>query len=207
MNGVALEFSRPGKPTDNAFIKSFNGNLREECVNASWFLSEKDAQSRCEAWRKEYNELRPHSSIGQQAPIELASASGQASLPEAEKPNFSHCPRSRDGVKFTLKGAANDTLSGCRNMCLYLFYKQSFHDPERERDFRPCLARDVFFVPVHHGNRPIGPQPVSRHNQSGWRTGQGPARRAGKRTRYGQRAKGTVAVDRPKHDTISFALF
>ena len=81
MNGVTLEFSRPGKPTDNAFIESFNGKLREECLNASWFLSEKDAKSKCEMWRKEYNELRPHSSIGQQTPIEFASASGQASLP------------------------------------------------------------------------------------------------------------------------------
>jgi len=81
MNGVTLEFSRPGKPTDNAFIESFNGKLREECLNASWFLNEKDAKSKCEAWRKEYNELRPHSSIGQQTPVEFASASGQASLP------------------------------------------------------------------------------------------------------------------------------
>jgi len=81
MNGVTLEFSRPGKPTDNAFIESFNDKLREECLNASWFLSEKDAKSKCESWRKEYNEVRPHSSIGQQTPIESASASGQASLP------------------------------------------------------------------------------------------------------------------------------
>ena len=81
MNGVALEFSRPGKPTENAFIESFNGKLREECLNASWFLSRKDARSKCEAWRREYNELRPHSSIGQQTPVEFASASGQGTLP------------------------------------------------------------------------------------------------------------------------------
>jgi len=81
INGVTLEFSRPGKPTDNAFIESFNGKFREECLNASWFLNEKDAKSKCEAWRKEYNELRPHSSIGQQTPMEFALASGQASLP------------------------------------------------------------------------------------------------------------------------------
>ncbi|BDQ37219.1 hypothetical protein SYK_15790 [Pseudodesulfovibrio nedwellii] len=81
MNGVTLGFSRSGKPTDNAFIESFNGKLREECLNASWFLSEKDAKSKCEGWRKEYNEVRPHSSIDQQTPIEFASASGQASLP------------------------------------------------------------------------------------------------------------------------------
>jgi len=81
MNGVTLDFSRPGKPTDNAFIESFNGKFRTECLNASWFLSLEDARSKCEAWRTEYNEVRPHSSIGHRAPIELARASGQACLP------------------------------------------------------------------------------------------------------------------------------
>jgi putative transposase len=81
INGVTLDFSRPGKPTDNAFIESFNGSFRAECLNASWFLSLEDARSKCEAWRQDYNEVRPHSSIGQKAPIELAKASGQACLP------------------------------------------------------------------------------------------------------------------------------
>lgn len=80
MNGVTLDFSRPGKPTDNAFIESFNGSFRAECLNASWFLSLEDARSKCEAWRIDYNEVRPHSSIGHKAPIELARASGQACL-------------------------------------------------------------------------------------------------------------------------------
>ena len=80
LNGVTLDFSRPGKPTDNAFIDSFNGSFRSECLNASWFLSLEDARSRCEAWRMEYNEVRPHSSIGQKTPIELVKASGQACL-------------------------------------------------------------------------------------------------------------------------------
>lgn len=60
-NGVTLDFSRPDKPTDNAFIESFNGSFRAECLNASWFLSLEDARSVCEAWRIEYNEVRPHS--------------------------------------------------------------------------------------------------------------------------------------------------
>ena len=80
MNGVTLDFSRPGKPTDNAFIESFNGSFRAECLNASWFLSLEDARSKCEAWRADYNEVRPHSSSGDKAPIELARASGQACL-------------------------------------------------------------------------------------------------------------------------------
>lgn len=81
MNGVTLDFSRPGKPTDNAFAESFNGKFRAECLNISWFLSLEDARSKCEAWRKDYNEVRPHSSIGLKTPVELARASGQACLP------------------------------------------------------------------------------------------------------------------------------
>lgn len=53
---VTMDFSRPGKPTDNAFIESFNGRLRQECLNAHWFLSLDDAKSKIEAWRREYNE-------------------------------------------------------------------------------------------------------------------------------------------------------
>ena len=79
--GVTLDFSRPGKPTDNAFIESFNGSFRAECLDASWFLSLEDARSRCEAWRQDYNNVRPHSSIGHKAPVELLEASGQACLP------------------------------------------------------------------------------------------------------------------------------
>jgi putative transposase len=59
--GGTLDFSRPGKPTDNAYVESFNGRLREECLNVNWFLSLEDAQAKIEAWRREYNESRPHS--------------------------------------------------------------------------------------------------------------------------------------------------
>jgi putative transposase len=68
---TSLDFSRPGKPTDNAFIESFNGKFRAECLNAHWFMSLDDARRKCEAWRRDYNEQRPHSSIGNKAPIEL----------------------------------------------------------------------------------------------------------------------------------------
>ena len=74
-----LDFSRPGKPTDNAFIEAFNGRLRSECLNAHWFLSLADAREKLEAWRRYYNEERPHGAIGYKVPIELmksASASG-----------------------------------------------------------------------------------------------------------------------------------
>jgi transposase InsO family protein len=59
--GVTLDFSRLGKPTDNAFIESFNGKLRAECLNAHWFMSLDDARRKCEAWPRDYNEKRPHS--------------------------------------------------------------------------------------------------------------------------------------------------
>ena len=65
--GVTLDFSRPGKPTDNAFIESFNGKFRAECLNAHWFMSLDDARRKCEAWRRDYNEERPHSAIGNKA--------------------------------------------------------------------------------------------------------------------------------------------
>jgi putative transposase len=67
--GVTLDFSRPGKPTDNAFIESFNGKFRAECLNAHWFMSLDDARRKCEAWRRGYNEERPHSAIGNKVPI------------------------------------------------------------------------------------------------------------------------------------------
>jgi putative transposase len=67
-NGVRLEFSRPGKPTDNAFAESFNGRFRDECLNQHWFASLEEARQTIEAWRVEYNTERPHRALGQQTP-------------------------------------------------------------------------------------------------------------------------------------------
>ena len=72
LNGVALDFSRPGKPTDNAFIESFNGRFRQECLNENWFLSLEDAEDKVESWRRHYNGERPHSALGNLAPREFA---------------------------------------------------------------------------------------------------------------------------------------
>jgi putative transposase len=58
-NDVELDFSRPGKPTDNAFIESFNGKFRSGCLNAHWFLTLDDARAKMEEWRKDYNTVRP----------------------------------------------------------------------------------------------------------------------------------------------------
>lgn len=76
-NDVTLDFSRPGKPTDNAFIEAFNGRFRAECLNANWFLTLAAAREKMEAWLRYYNEDRPHSSIGYKAPIELANTGSQ----------------------------------------------------------------------------------------------------------------------------------
>ena len=79
--GISLVFSRPGKPTDNAYIESFNGSFREECLQTHWFLSLEDATMKIESWRKDYNEFRPHSALGYKTPAEFASlACGPNSL-------------------------------------------------------------------------------------------------------------------------------
>ena len=77
-NGVQLEFSRPGKPTDNAFIESFNGHFREECLSQHWFASLEEARSIIEDWRVEYNTERPHRALGQQTPVAAWSQSRKA---------------------------------------------------------------------------------------------------------------------------------
>jgi putative transposase len=69
-HGVKLEFSRPGTPTDNPFIESFNGKLRAECLDQHHFASLEEAQALIEAWRKDYNEYRPHRALGGLAPSE-----------------------------------------------------------------------------------------------------------------------------------------
>ena len=74
LNGVELDFSRPGKPTHNAFIEAFNARVREECLNESWFLSLEDAREKIEAWRWHYNGDRPHGALGNLAPQEFALA-------------------------------------------------------------------------------------------------------------------------------------
>lgn len=79
--GVKLDFSRPGKPTDNAKVESFNGRFRQECLNAHWFLSLDDARSKIGEWRQYYNETRPHSALQWATPAEFARATrGNAEL-------------------------------------------------------------------------------------------------------------------------------
>ncbi len=70
-HGVKLDFIRPGKPVENAYIESFNGKLREECLNLHWFQTIEEAQEKIEAWRIDYNRHRPHSALNDQTPSEF----------------------------------------------------------------------------------------------------------------------------------------
>ena len=93
--GVTLDFSRPGKPTDNAFIEAFNGRFRAECLNAHWFLSLADAQKKLEDWRKYYNEERPHGAIGQQAADYVAESRWRSQPATVTEPENSTLRRSK----------------------------------------------------------------------------------------------------------------
>lgn len=70
--GVKLHFIQPGKPTQNAFVESFNGKFREYCLNLNWFASLEDARSTIERWRQHYNHVRPHRSLGKKPPAVFA---------------------------------------------------------------------------------------------------------------------------------------
>jgi putative transposase len=72
--GIKLNFIRPGKPIENAFAESFNGRLRDECLNTNWFMNLKHAREVIEEWRRDYNEVRPHSSLKDKTPEEYAKA-------------------------------------------------------------------------------------------------------------------------------------
>jgi len=71
-NDVRIAFSRPGKPTDNAYVESFNGTFRAECLDAHWFTSLTETREIVETWRREYNESRPHRALGERTPNEFA---------------------------------------------------------------------------------------------------------------------------------------
>jgi putative transposase len=80
--GVALHFIAPGKPVQNAYIESFNGRLRDECLNQHWFACVAEARILIEAWRVDYNRVRPHTSLGYRTPEEFAVLYGGRSRPQ-----------------------------------------------------------------------------------------------------------------------------
>lgn len=82
--GVTLRFIRPGKPIENAYVESFNGKFRDECLNEHWFVNLADAKLAIEAWRVDYNTVRPHSSLRGRTPQQFATVSvGARQLPLA----------------------------------------------------------------------------------------------------------------------------
>ncbi len=71
---ITLRFIDPGKPAQNAYTESFNGRFRDECLNQQWFIGLADARTIVEAWRQDYNQVRPHSALGYATPAEFARA-------------------------------------------------------------------------------------------------------------------------------------
>jgi len=86
--GVELRFIRPGKPIENAYVESFNGKFRDECLNEHWFISLADAKAAIEAWRVDYNTVRPPSSLAGRTPDQFAALSGGARGPRPARTNM-----------------------------------------------------------------------------------------------------------------------
>ncbi len=83
--GVALQFIEPGKPMQNGYVESFNGKLRDECLNEHWFMGLEEAREIVEAWRCDYNQNRPHSALTYRTPLEFAAAQPPRGLGETEQ--------------------------------------------------------------------------------------------------------------------------
>lgn len=81
---VQIDFSRPGKPTDNCFIETFNGSFRDECLNVHWFESIDEARAQIEAWRTDYNESRPHQALSELSPTEFIRRFNQSGFPAVQ---------------------------------------------------------------------------------------------------------------------------
>lgn len=77
-NGVDWQFIEPGRPTENAYVESFNGKFRDECLNENWFTDLADARQKIEQWRQDYNQARPHSALGYRTPEEFARLTPEA---------------------------------------------------------------------------------------------------------------------------------
>jgi putative transposase len=115
---VRIDFSRPGTPTDNAHVESFNATLRRECLNVHWFESLHEAKERIEAWRREYNESRPHRALQDRTPEEFARAYAENHLCEpiitaGNSPETWY--RNRGPTTMRLTHIATGTITGGRS--------------------------------------------------------------------------------------------
>jgi hypothetical protein len=92
-NDEKLDLIRPGKPVENGYIESFNGRLRDECLNGEIFFDLADTREKLERWRRDYNEHRPHSSLEDRTPAEFATAARQRAfaLPSVNKAGPQPC--------------------------------------------------------------------------------------------------------------------
>jgi putative transposase len=109
LNKVELDFSRPGKPTDNAYIEAFNARFRQECLNENWFLSLEDAREKTKAWRQCYNSERPHGALGNLTSKEFIS---NTALAEAEKARFTRDTNIMIGTKKGARCSNTNFLGG-----------------------------------------------------------------------------------------------
>ncbi len=83
-HGIHLDFIRPGKPVENSYVESFNGRLRDECLNVEVFFTLDDARAKLERWRQDYNLARPHSALGDQVPAQFSAACSTAAPSHSE---------------------------------------------------------------------------------------------------------------------------
>ena len=80
---IDWHYITPGKPMQNGYVESFNGKMRDECLNEHWFLSLGEARETIEAWRRDYNEVRPHTALGNRTPQEFTGAVAALRSPTA----------------------------------------------------------------------------------------------------------------------------
>jgi putative transposase len=97
-NNVTLHFITPGRPMENGYLESFHGKFREECLNEHWFLTLDDARETIESWRIDYNQVRPHSSLGYRTPEEFATGCANVE----SKKRFPHSHSLNDGCGLNL---------------------------------------------------------------------------------------------------------
>ena len=90
--GIELHFIRPGKPVENAYTESFNGRVREECLNQHCIRDLEEAQAILDDWREDYNEVRPHSSLGNATPAEYAASLEEEGYPSSSSGQAGACP-------------------------------------------------------------------------------------------------------------------
>jgi putative transposase len=107
---VTLCFNRPGKPIENAYVESFSGKSRDECLNEHWFVSLADAQETIEAWRVDYDTVRPNSALADQTPQEFAESTAGA---RTFTRRHSHYPCSGKGGQVKGGRLADTTESAC----------------------------------------------------------------------------------------------